>query len=229
MKITKESFGQTNDGTAVDAFVLENGNGMKAKVINYGATIVSIEVPDADGKLTDMVMGFDDMAGYQSSDNPYFGACCGRVANRIAAGKFSLDGKEYSLAINNGPNSLHGGLVGFDKKVWEAEIVDNEVKMSLLSPDGEEGYPGALKVELTYSLNNEGELRLDYTATTNKKTVLNLTNHSYFNLAGSGSVHEQVIRVNADRYTIVDDHATPSGELRSVAGTEMDLLIPTPI
>lgn len=229
MGIKRESFGQTSEGANVDAFVLENANGVKVKVISYGATIVSVEAPDRDGNIADVVMGFDDMVGYQSADNPYFGACCGRYANRIAKGKFSLDGTEYTLALNNGPNALHGGLVGFDKRVWDAEIIGDAVKMSIVSPDGEEGYPGTLKVELTYSLNDEGELRLDYSAETDKKTVLNLTNHSYFNLAASGSVHDQVIQINADRYTVVDDDATPSGELRAVAGTEMDLLTPIAI
>ncbi|MEN8255200.1 MAG: aldose epimerase family protein [Verrucomicrobiota bacterium] len=229
MSVVKESFGKTKDGQAVEAFVFENANGIKVKVINYGATIVSVEAPDRDGNMADVVLGFDDMAGYQSVDNPYFGACCGRYANRIAAGKFSLDGAEYSFAINNGPNALHGGLVGFDKKVWATEIVGDSVKMSITSPDGDEGYPGTLKVELTYSLSDEGELRIDYTATTDKKTVLNLTNHSYFNLAGGGSVHGHEIRINADRYTVVDDTSIPTGEIRAVAGTEMDLLVPTPI
>ncbi|WP_372807528.1 aldose epimerase family protein [Pontiella sp.] len=231
MSVVKESFGRTNDGQAVDAFIFENANGMKAKVINYGATIVSIETPDRAGQPADLVCGFDDMVGYQSEANPYFGACCGRYANRIAKGKFTLDGVEYSLAINNGPNGLHGGTVGFDKKVWDAAMVGDSVKMTLISPDGEEGYPGTLKVELTYSLNDEGELRLDYSATTDQKTILNLTNHSYFNLAGaaSGSVHDQIICINADRYTEVDDDATPSGRLLPVAGTEMDLTSPTPI
>jgi aldose 1-epimerase len=229
MKITKESFGQTSDGQAVDAFIFENASGMKAKVVNYGATIVSVEVPDRNGKLADVALGFDDLEGYQGADNPYFGATCGRYANRIAEGRFSVDGIEYSLAINNGPNALHGGLVGFDKKVWDAGIIGESVKMSITSPDGEEGYPGTLKVELAYSLNDEGELRLDYTAKTDRKTILNLTNHSYFNLAGSGTTHNHVIRINADRYTVVDDFATPSGELRAVAGSEMDLLVPTPI
>jgi aldose 1-epimerase len=227
--IKKESFGQTNSGHPVDAFIFENTNGMKAKIINYGATIVSVEAPDRDGKLADVALGFDDMAGYQSADNPYFGACCGRFANRIAKGMFSLEGVDYSLAVNNGPNALHGGEKGFDKKVWDAEIVDDAVRMSIISPDGEEGYPGTLKVTLTYSLNEEGELRLDYTAETDQKTIINLTNHSYFNLAGSGTTRNHVIRINADRYTIVDDDATPSGELRAVKGTEMDLLLPTPI
>ncbi|MEN7973980.1 MAG: aldose epimerase family protein [Verrucomicrobiota bacterium] len=227
MSVVKESFGQTNDGQTVDAFVLGNAKGIKVTVINYGATIVSIEAPDRSGNAVDVVLGFDDMAGYQSADNPYFGACCGRYANRIANGKFMLGNVGYSLAVNNGPNALHGGLVGFDKKLWDAEIVGDAVKMSLTSPDGEEGYPGTLKVELTYRLSEDGELRLEYTAATDKKTVLSLTNHSYFNLAGGGSVHDHVIRINADRYTVVDDAATPVGELRAVAGTEMDLLEPT--
>lgn len=228
MGIVRESFGQTNDGQAVDAFVLENAKGLKAKVINYGATIVSIEVPDRDGKLADVALGFEDMAGYQSADNPYFGACCGRVANRIAGGRFSIDGVEYQVAANQPPNALHGGVVGFDKKVWDAGIVGDAVKMTLVSPDGDEGYPGTLNVGITYRLSDDGELRIDYTATTDKKTILNLTNHSYFNLAGSGKIYDQVIRVNADRYAATDDDSIPTGELRHVAGTVMDLLEPTP-
>lgn len=228
MMIKKESFGTTKDGQDVTAFILESGS-VKAKVINYGATIVSIEAPDSDGNIDDLVCGFDTIEEYQSDDNPYFGCVCGRFANRIADGKFSIDGKEYSLAINNGPNALHGGLVGFDKKVWDAEIVGESVKMTLVSPDGEEGYPGTLNVELTYSLSADGGLRLDYSATTDKKTILNLTNHSYFNLAGKGSVHDHYISIHADHYTEVDDDATPSGKLLPVAGTEMDLRESTPI
>jgi len=230
MGIAKESFGKTADGREVTAFILANAGGMKAKVIDYGATIVSVEVPDRDGKLADVVLGFDGIEDYQSADNPYFGATCGRYANRIAKGRFTLDGTEYSLAINNGPNALHGGLVGFDKRMWDAEITgDNAVRMVLTSPDGEEGYPGTLRVELTYSLSDANELALEYTATADRKTVLNLTNHSYFNLAGSGTVLDHIIRINADRYTVVNDDAIPTGELRAVAGTEMDLLAPTPI
>jgi aldose 1-epimerase len=228
MRVIQESFGKTTAGQTVDAFILDNGT-VTVKIITYGATIVSIEAPDSDENVDDIVLGFDDMAGYQSEGNPYFGCCCGRFANRIAKGKFTLDGVDYSLAVNNGPNALHGGITGFDKKVWDAEIVGDAVKLTLVSPDGEEGYPGTLTVELTYSLNDEGELRLDYSATTDKKTILNLTNHSYFNLAGKGSVHDQFISINADRYTVVDDDATPTGELRPVAGTEMDLLEPKPI
>ena len=231
MRIVKECFGVTKGGEEVAAFTLDNGHGVKVKVINHGATIVSVEAPDRAGNGADLVCGFDDVAGYESAANPYFGCVCGRYANRIAKGVFTLDGVDYSLAVNNGPNALHGGIVGFDKKTWAAVIVGDAVKMTLVSPAGEEGYPGTLTVELTYGLNADGELRLDYSATTDHKTVLNLTNHSYFNLAGAdgGSVHDQLIRINADRYTVVDDFATPSGELRAVAGTEMDLTVPTPI
>ena len=229
MGVEKKFFGKTRDGQEVSAFVFTNTNGMRVQVINYGATVVSIEVPDRKGQLADVVLGFDDMEGYQSANNPFFGATCGRYANRISKGKFTLDGTEYSLAINNGPNSLHGGLIGFDKRIWEAEMVGDAVKMSLTSPDGEEGYPGTLQAELTYSLSDENELKLEYSATTDRKTVVNLTNHSYFNLAGGGSIHGHIAQINADRYTVVDDTAIPTGELRAVAGTEMDLLAPTPI
>ena len=230
MSVARTAFGHTTHGEHVDEYILENAAGMKVKVITYGAAIVSIEAPDANGHMADVVLGFDDMAGYMSTGNPYFGACCGRFANRLAKGRFSIDGTEYSVAINNGPNGLHGGLVGFDKKVWNAEIAgDSAVKMSLVSPDGEEGYPGTLNVELTYTLTDDNELKLEYSAETDKKTILNLTNHSYFNLAGSGSIRDHEIRINADRYTVVDDDATPLGELRAVAGTEMDLLESTPI
>lgn len=229
MGITQESFGQTRDGQPVDAFILENAKGVKVKVINYGAAIVSVLAPDRSGLMTDVVLGFDSMEGYQGDNNPHIGCCCGRYANRIADGRFTLDGIEYQLAINNGPNSLHGGIVGFDKKVWDAEIKGDAVKMSLISEDGDEGYPGTLQVELVYSLNKDGELRLDYTAVTDRKTVINLTNHSYFNLAGSGTVRNHVIRINADTYAVVNENMIPTGELRPVAGTAMDLRIPTPI
>jgi len=229
MHVVKEPFGKTDDGQSVDIFTFKNARGMKVKVINYGATIVSVEVPDRDGQLTDVVLGFDDMAGYQGPDNPYFGATCGRFANRIADGKFTLDGTEYSLAVNNEPNALHGGLVGFDKKVWEAEITEGSVRMSLTSPDGEEGYPGALKVELIYTLTDDNEIKIEYAAETDQKTILNLTNHSYFNLAGGDTVLDHVAQLNADRYAVVDDDSIPTGELRDVAGTEMDFRTPKAI
>jgi aldose 1-epimerase len=229
MHIERKSFGQTMDGQPVDAFILENSRGMTVKLINYGAAVVSINVPDRNGSMADVVLGFDDMAGYQGDKNPHMGCCCGRYANRIAGARFTLDGIEYTLAANNGPNSLHGGWVGFDKKVWDAEIIDDAVRMSLTSPDGEEGYPGTLQAAVTYRLNDENELRIDYMAETDAKTVINLTNHSYFNLAGGGSVRDHVIRIHADRYTVLDDTSIPTGEIRDVAGTEMDLRIPTPI
>jgi aldose 1-epimerase len=230
MGVTRAAFGSTEDGHSIDAYVLENAGGLKVSIITYGATIVSIQTPDREGTLTDVVLGFDDIAGYQSADNPYFGACCGRYANRIARGRFSIAGVEHSLAVNNGPNSLHGGLVGFDKKIWDAEpIGDRSVSLSIISPDGEEGYPGTLKVRLVYTLTDDNELKLEYSAVTDKQTILNLTNHSYFNLAGDGSVRNHVIRINADRWTVVDEDAIPTGELRSVAGTGMDLREPIPV
>lgn len=229
MSITSESFGQTRDGEAVTAFILKNINGVKVKVMTCGATIVSIETPDKQGDMADIALGFDDVAGYQSDDNPYFGATCGRYANRIGEGRFTLDDHTYSLATNDGDNSLHGGLVGFDKKVWDAEIVDDVLKMSLVSPDGDEGYPGTLNVEVRFSLSDENELAIVYKANTDKTTVINLTNHSYFNLAGSGTVLNHLAQINADRYTAVSDDAIPTGELPAVAGTEMDLRTPTPI
>ncbi len=222
MSVVKEAFGKTHDGKDVAAFVFENTNGVKVKIINYGATLVSVEVPNREGKRDDVVLGFEDMAGYESSKNPYFGACCGRYANRIARGKFTLDGVEYSLAVNNGPNALHGGWVGFDKQIWDAERVGNAVTMSLTSPAGEEGYPGTLKVNITYRLTDENELRIEYVAETDQRTVINLTNHSYFNLAGSGTILGHLAQINADRYTVVDGDSIPTGELREVAGTEMD-------
>ncbi|MDZ8118713.1 aldose epimerase family protein [Pontiella agarivorans] len=230
MAITATHFGTTRDGLDVTAFTLECGS-VKARIMNYGATVLSIECPDRDGNVADVVCGFDTLSEYQSDINPYFGACCGRYANRIAQGQFTLDGKDYTLAVNNAPNALHGGLVGFDKKVWDAEIIGDAVKMTLVSPDGDEGYPGTLTVSVTYTLSAEGEFRLDYEATTDRKTVLNLTNHSYFNLGGhnSGSVHDQLICIHADRYTEVDEHSTPTGNLLPVEGTEMDLTKPTPI
>lgn len=229
MSIVKKPFGKTAGGRAVAAFVLENRNGVKATVITYGAALVSVETPDRDGRMADVVLGFDDLAGYQSAANPYFGACCGRYANRIAQGRFALDGKEYALATNNGPNALHGGWVGFDKQVWDAEIVGESVVMTLVSPDGDEGYPGTLAAELSYRLVDGNSLHIDYAASTDKKTVLNLTNHAYFNLAGGGTVRNHLVAINADRYTVVDDTSIPTGELRAVAGTEMDLRTPTPI
>jgi aldose 1-epimerase len=229
--IEKKPFGKTADGKDVDLYVLTNAHGMKAKVITYGAILTELDVPDRDGRTADVVLGFDDLKGYLGA-HPFFGATVGRVANRIAKGKFTLDGKEYTLKTNNGPNALHGGLKGFDKKVWQAEQVPAEngvaVKFTCRSPDGEEGYPGDLTATVTYTLTNNNELRLDYTATADKATPVNLTNHSYFNLAGQGSgdILGHELTVEAEKYTPVDDTLIPTGKIESVKGTPLDFTTP---
>ncbi|QMU26766.1 aldose epimerase family protein [Adhaeribacter radiodurans] len=225
----KEVFGKTPEGTEVNLYTLTNQNGITVQIINYGAIITSIITPDRNGQAGDVVLGFDNLKDYLA-EHPYFGAVAGRCANRIAKGKFTLNGKEYTLAINNGPNHLHGGLKGFDKKVWEATEIptQNALKLTYTSKDGEEGYPGNLTVSVTYTLTNENELKIDYEATTDKATPINLTNHSYFNLAAGQAEdvlnHEVVIY--ADRYTIVDEDLIPTGELPLVAGTAMDFSVP---
>jgi len=230
--VTKTAFGTLPEGTAFDLYTLSNAHGMTVKITTYGATVTEIDVPDRNGKADDVVLGFDSLDPYLKGE-PYFGAIVGRVANRIAGGKFTLDGKEYPLAVNNGPNALHGGLKGFDKQIWKAETVTDapqpEVRFTYLSPDGEEGYPGNLNVTVVYTLTNDNALKIDYTATTDKATPVNLTNHSYFNLAGSGSVLNTVLTINADRYTPADATNIPTGELRSVKGTPFDFTHPTPI
>jgi aldose 1-epimerase len=230
--VVKQDFGKTKDGTPVDLFVLTNANGVQAKITNYGGIVTELHVPDRDGKLGDVVLGFDNLPSYLAG-HPFFGAIAGRVANRIAKGKFTLDGKEYKLAINNGPNSLHGGLQGFDKKVWKAEPIETAdavgVKLSYLSKDGEEGYPGDLSVTVTYALTNQNELRIDYKATTDKATPVNLTNHSYFNLAGAksgGDVLGHELMLEADNFTPVDDTLIPTGEIKPVKGTPLDFTMP---
>jgi aldose 1-epimerase len=238
MGIQKSDFGKAGDGSLVEAYTLTNSNGVVAKVITYGATLTELHVPDSKGVSADIVLGFAGMnepSGYLSPKDPYFGATIGRYGNRIAKAKFTLDGKEYTLAANNGPNSLHGGKVGFDKKIWKAEIVPNSdgesVRFTYTSPDGEEGYPGTLKTSVTYSLTDKNELVLDYQATTDKDTVLCLTNHTYFNLAGEGNgdVLNQVLTLNADKYLPVDDTLIPTGELKEVKGTPLDFTAATPI
>jgi aldose 1-epimerase len=231
---TKMSFGKTKDGTPVEQYTLANSKGVKVDVITYGAIVTHILAPDRDGKVENVVLGFDDLAGYLAG-HPFFGATVGRVANRIAKGKFTLDGKEYKLAVNNGPNALHGGLKGFDKVVWKAEPQNSAdgpgVKLSYRSPDGEEGYPGNLDVTVTYTLTNQNELKIDYTATTDKATPVNLTNHSYFNLAGpkGGDVLGHELMIAADEYTPADDTLIPTGEIKPVKGTPFDFTTPTPI
>ncbi|MFL1504983.1 aldose epimerase family protein [Pseudomonas sp. O64] len=227
-------FGKTNDGTAVEQYILRNSHGMQATVITYGGVLQSLKVPDKNGKVDDVVLGFDDVQGYQGG-TAFFGATIGRFGNRLAGGAFELDGKRYQVPLNDGPNSLHGGAQGFDKHVWQAEPVKGKdsvgVKLSYLSKDGEMGFPGNLKTEVTYSLNDNNELHIDYKATTDKPTVLNLTNHSYFNLAGAGNgdILKQVATLHASHYTPVNATLIPTGELAPVKGTPMDFLTPTPI
>jgi aldose 1-epimerase len=232
--VQKSAFGKTSDGTAVDLYVLTNGHGVTAKVTTYGAILTELHVPDRDGQLGDVVLGFDNLDGYRAG-HPYFGATVGRVANRIARGRFTLDGKEYRLATNNGPNALHGGKKGFDKVVWQAEAVPGSggpaVRLRYRSPDGEEGYPGNLDVVVTYTLTDDNAVRIDYEATTDKPTPVNLTNHSYFNLAGAGSgdVLGHELMLAADRYTPSDDTLIPTGEVRPVRGTPLDFTTPAAI
>jgi aldose 1-epimerase len=231
-KVEKQPFGKTADGTPVDLYTLTNSKGVRVAITNYGGIVVSLFTPDRNGNLGDIVLGFERLEDYLKG-HPYFGAIIGRYGNRIAKGRFTLDGVEYKLAQNNGENHLHGGLVGFDKKVWKArDFVDAEgqhLELRYTSPDGEEGYPGNLDVTVTYSLNEQNQLRIDYVATTDKPTVVNLTNHSYFNLAGEGDILGHLLRLNADYFTPVDAGLIPTGELRPVKGTPFDFTEPTPI
>jgi len=235
MSANEDSFGKTADGREVALYTLTNTNGLRAKITNYGALLVSLEVPDRDGNLADITLGFDALDGYLAG-HPYFGATVGRYANRISKGTFILDGVEYKLATNNGENHLHGGIKGFDKVVWRPEYLwadDNEalLKMSYISEDGEEGYPGNLACTVTYTLTKDNELKISYEAETDKTTVVNLTNHSYFNLAGQGTCdilgHE--LTLNADKYTPVDEGLIPTGEIRSVKDSTMDFTLPMSI
>ncbi len=223
MSIQEKDFGEI-DGKKITLYTLSNGKGMTVKIANYGGTIVNIEVPDRDGKMGDVCLGFDSISEYVEK-SPFFGCIAGRYANRIAKGKFTLDGKEYTLATNNEPNHLHGGKKGFDKQVWNAKTgPDNKLTLNWTSPDGDEGYPGALSVELTYTLNEDNGLQIDYHATTDKPTVLNLTNHCYFNLSGHGedTILDHLMQINADRYTPVDATSIPLGPLATVEGTPFD-------
>ena len=230
--ISKSAFGTLPDGTAVDLYTLTNADGLVCKIITYGAVITELHVPDRTGRMGDVVLGFDNLAQYLGY-NPCFGAVVGRVANRIARGKFTIDGRTYTLAINNPPNTLHGGIKGFDKVVWTAEAVDGpngpSVVLNHVSPDGNEGFPGTLKVKLTYTLTNGNEVRMDYEATTDKTTAVNLTNHSYFNLSCKGDVLGQVLQIKASKYTPTDDGLIPTGVIADVAGGPLDFTQPKPI
>lgn len=229
-RIEEKSWG-TVEGRPVKLFTLRNGKGTIVKVTNYGLIITEIHAADRHGKPGNIVLGFDNLEQYQKG-HPFFGAIAGRVANRIAKGKFTLDGQEYTLAVNNGPNHLHGGLKGFDKQVWDAtplaaQPAEQGIEFHYLSKDGEEGYPGNLDVTVTYTLTDENELRVDYRAKTDKATPVNLTNHSYFNLAGAGDTLGTEIQINADRYTPTDQTLIPTGELAPVKGTPLDFTTPT--
>ncbi len=231
MNIQKESFGKTENGQEVYLFTLQNDRNMVMKVITYGGIITSLLAPDKNGKLDDVVLGFNTLKEYEAK-HPYFGAIIGRFGNRIAKGKFTLNGKEYKFAVNDGENHLHGGLVGFDKVVWEATEIRNDkevgVKLTYLSKDNEEGYPGNLNVTVKYLINNENDLIMQYEATTDKTTVLNLTQHSYFNLSGEGSglILENEMMINADNYTAVAAGSIPTGAIETVKGSPLDFTTP---
>ena len=231
-RISRGPFGTAPDGTPVDVYTLRNDQGSEVRICTYGGIVVSLRVPDRAGQMGDVVLGYDTLAEY-IKESPYFGSLIGRYGNRIAKGKFVLDGQEYSLAVNNGPNHLHGGLIGFDKVVWQARAYESDqgpaLELTYLSPDGEEGYPGNLSVKALYTWLEDNTLRLDYTATTDQPTIVNLTQHSYFNLAGRGDVLGHVVMINANRFTPVDETLIPTGELRPVDDTPFDFRRPTPI
>jgi len=225
MNIEKAEFGRTKQGDVAHIYRLTNASGCEARITNYGGIVVSLKVPDKTGQLADVVLGYETLDKY-IENSPYFGALIGRYGNRIGKGKFTLNRKEYMLAVNNGPNHLHGGIVGFDKVVWRAkEIRKSEgvgLELTYLSKDGEEGYPGNLSVTVRYLWTNDNELKIDYLATTDKPTVVNLTNHSYFNLACKGDILGHELMIDADKFTPVDEGLIPTGELCNVAGTPMD-------
>ena len=227
--VESRPFGNLPDGSPVTEFTLQNANGLICRVLNYGTIITELHVPDRNGKLGDVALGFDNLPQYLAG-HPYFGCTVGRFANRIAGGRFTLDGKEYKVAVNNGPNHLHGGIKGFDKVVWGSMPQSGaEVLFTHTSPDGDEGYPGTLQVRVRVSLSDANELRLAYDAVCDKPTPLNLTNHSYFNLATRGTVLAHELMIPARRFTPVDQHCIPTGELRSVLGTPMDFTTATPL
>ncbi|GAA4499181.1 galactose mutarotase [Hymenobacter ginsengisoli] len=233
---TSASFGKTADGQEIQLFTLTNTHGLKASISTYGGTLTSLLVPDKTGRLSDVILGFDNVSGYLSPEfkksNPYFGALIGRYGNRIAKGKFTVDGKQYQVGINNNGNSLHGGNVGFNQKIWTAKpgttAAGETLTLTYLSKDGEEGYPGNLNVTVVYTLTHDNALKIDYTATTDKATPVNLTNHAYFNLAlgQSKDVLAHQVTIPADRYTVVDASLIPTGELRPVKGTPFDFTSP---
>lgn len=230
--ILTEAFNKLVDGKQVELFILKNKNGLEMTVTNFGGRVVSLMVPDKNGKIEDVVLGFESIDGYLNGDETFFGAAIGRYGNRIAKGLFTLDSIQYKLAINNAPNSLHGGPGGFFKKVWDVvKKGENEVELTLVSADMEEGYPGELKVTMNYKLTDDNELAITYRAETSKPTILNLTNHSFFNLhgAGNGDILDHVLFINADKYTPVDSTLIPTGKIDSVKGTPFDFTTPVAV
>lgn len=222
--MTRKPFGTTRDGRQAQLYCLAGQNGLQAAITDYGGAIVSLHVPDRTGKSADVVLGYDSLAGYEA-DKPYLGAIIGRFANRIAHGRFTLNGVTYTLPRNNGDNSLHGGTTGFNKRLWTAkELSGNSLELTYLSLDGEEGYPGDLSTKVVYTVTGQCELRIDYSATTNKNTIVNLTNHSYFNLAGQGEgdILGHEVAIHARHFTPVNANLIPTGEIRSVQGTPLD-------
>jgi aldose 1-epimerase len=233
--VSRAPFGKMPDGAPIDIFTLTSAAGMEVRTMPYGATIVSLRVPDRSGRMSDVALGFDNFDDYKAKNSPYMGVVPGRYANRIAKGRFTLDGKTYRLATNNGPNHLHGGITGFDKKVWHAAPFERGgtagVVYTLTSPDGDEGYPGTLTAAVTYSVSASNALTVDYEATTDRATPVNLTQHTYFNLAGEGAgdVLGHVLTIDADRFTPVDDTLVPTGALAPVEHTPFDFRTPTAI
>lgn len=236
LSITRAPFGHAPDGKAVDLYTMRNGPGMVVKIMTYGAIVQELHVPDRGGRATNVVLGYPKLSDYVADNSPYFGSTMGRYSNRIANSRFTLDGHTYQVSSNDGNNSLHGGETGFDKRVWSATAVPAshgkvELKLHYTSPDGEMGYPGTMHVDVTYSLNNSNDLRIDYRATTDKPTVVNLTNHTYWNLAGegSGSIYDQQVRLHASRYTPIDKELIPTGTIAPVKNTPLDFSRFTPI
>jgi aldose 1-epimerase len=230
--IEQQIFGQMPNGRNVELYILTNDHGFEARIMNYGGTLVSLRAPDRNGVHADVVLGFDEFASYLSQ-HPYFGALIGRYANRIAGARFTIDEKAYCFSANDGRNHLHGGRIGFDKTLWDVEADESaeepQLILSHFSRAGEEGYPGNLSVTVSYTLTAQNELRLDYSASTDQATVINLTHHSYFNLAGAGTIHDHLLRLAADRYLPVDTELIPLGEQRSVRGTPFDFTVPRSI
>lgn len=227
----KQNYGTLTDGQTIDEYTLTNANNMEVKIITYGGIITSINVPDRNGNMANVTLGFDNLANYEAK-SPFFGAITGRYANRIANGKFTLNGQEYNLPINDGPNTLHGGIKGFDKRVWTATERTNDgqpvLGLNYTSADGEEGFPGNLETTVTYTLTDRNEIRIDYLATTDAPTVINLTNHSYFNLMGEGegTIYDHIVMLNADHYTPTNASLIPTGEIASVEDTPFDFRMP---